>query len=58
LDLAREHLSGVLAPNRLTYPTREHGLDFRHRVARLGAVDLNALAFGGDIRVDAQHIPD
>ena len=58
LDLAREHLSGVLAPNRLTYRTREHGLDFRHRVARLGAVDLNALAFGGDIRVDAQHIPD
>jgi AraC-like DNA-binding protein len=58
LEPAREYLSGVLAPHRLTYLTREHRLDFRHRCARLGAVDLNALEFGGEVRVDAPHIPD
>ena len=58
LEPAREYLSGVLAPHRLTYLTREHRLDFRRRYARLGAVDLNALEFGGDVRVDAPHIPE
>ena len=58
LEPAREYLSGVLAPHRLTYLTREHRLNFRHRCARLGAVDLNALEFGGDVMVIAPHIPD
>jgi AraC-like DNA-binding protein len=58
LEPACEYLSGVLAPHRLTYMTRERRLNFRHRRASLGAVELNALAFGGDVRVDAPHIPD
>ena len=48
----------MLAPHRLTYLTREHRLDFRHRLARLGAVELNALQFGGDVMVTAPHLPD
>jgi hypothetical protein len=31
LELAREHLSGVLPPHRLTYLTSDRRLDFRHR---------------------------
>jgi len=58
LEPAREYLSGVLAPHRLTYLTREHRLNFRHRRAKLGAVELNALQFGGDVMVTAPHIPD
>jgi AraC-binding-like domain len=58
LDLAREYLSGVLAPHRLTYLTPERRLNFRHRRARLGLVELNALEFGGDVMVTASHFPD
>ena len=58
LEPAREYLSGVLAPHRLAYLTREHRLNFRHRRAKLGAVELNALQFGGDVMVTAPHIPD
>ena len=58
LEPAREYLSGVLAPHRLAYLTREHRLNFRHRRAKLGAVELNALQFGGDVMVIAPHIPD
>ena len=38
LELARVHLSGALAPNRLTYLTGQHRLNLRHRCAKLGAV--------------------
>jgi len=55
---AREYLSGVLAAHRLTYLTGERRLNFRHRRAKLGAVELNALQFGGDVMVTAPHIPD
>ena len=58
LEPAREYLSGVLAPHRLTYLTGEHRLNFRHRRARLGLVELNALQFGGDVMVTASHFPD
>jgi AraC-binding-like domain len=58
LELAREYLSGVLGPHRVTYLTRDRRLDFRHRLAKLGAVELNALQYGGDVMVDAPHIPD
>jgi AraC-like DNA-binding protein len=58
LEPAREYLSGVLAPHRLTYLTGEHQLNFRHRRARLGLVELNALQFGGDVMVTASHFPD
>jgi AraC-binding-like domain len=33
-------------------------VDFRHRVAKLGAIELNALQFGGDVMVAAPHLPD
>jgi AraC-like DNA-binding protein len=58
LESACQYLSGVFAPHRQTYLTRERRLNFRHRCARLGVIELNALAFGGDVRVDAPHIPD
>jgi AraC-like DNA-binding protein len=58
LEPACEYLCGVLSANRLTYLTREHRLDFRHRLAKLGAVELNAMQFGGDIMVVAPHVPD
>jgi AraC-like DNA-binding protein len=58
LESAREYLCGVLAPHRLIYRTRERRLNFRHRGAKLGAVQLNAMQFGGDIMVDAPHFPD
>ena len=52
-----DYLSGVLAPHRLTYWTRERRLDFRHRAAKLGAVDVNAIWFGGDVMVAAPDLP-
>jgi AraC-like DNA-binding protein len=58
LECVCHYLSGVLAPHRLTYWTRERRLDFRHRVAKLGAIELNALQFGGDVMVAAPHLPD
>jgi AraC-like DNA-binding protein len=58
LESACEYLSGVFVPHRQTYVTREHRLNFRHRRARLGAVELNALTFGGDVRVDASDWPN
>jgi AraC-like DNA-binding protein len=58
LEPACEYLSGVLAPHRLTYLTREHRLNFRHRRAGLGAVEINALAFGGDVMVTKANVPD
>ena len=58
LEAASEYLCSAIAPNRLTYSTRQHGLDFRHRLARLGAVELNAMQFGGDVTVVAPHVPD
>ena len=58
LECVCHYLSGVLAPHRLTYWTRERRLDFRHRVAKLGALDLNAIQFGGDIMVAAPDLPD
>jgi AraC-like DNA-binding protein len=58
LEIVREYLSGVLAPHRLTYERRERRLEFRHRVARLGAVELNSIRFGGEIMVNAPHFPD
>ena len=58
LELACDHLSGALAPNRLTYLTREHRLTLRHRCAKLGAIDLNALQFGADVMVAARFVPD
>jgi AraC-like DNA-binding protein len=58
LEAASEYLCSAIAPNRLTYSTRRHGLDFRHRLARLGAVELNAMQFGGEVTVVAPHVPD
>jgi hypothetical protein len=58
LECACEYLSGVFAPHRQTYATREHRLNLRHRRARLGAVELNALAYGGDVRIDARDWPN
>jgi AraC-like DNA-binding protein len=58
LELAHEHLSGLLPPHRLTYLTRDRRLDFRHRLAQLGAVDINALQLGGDVMVAAPNLPD
>jgi AraC-like DNA-binding protein len=58
LELAREYLAGVLAPHRSTYRTRERQLVFRHQGVKLGAVELNAMQFGGDIMIDAPHFPD
>ena len=58
LESASEYLCGALAPHRLTYLTRERRLDFRHRLAKLGAVELNAMQFGGDVMVVAPHVPD
>jgi AraC-like DNA-binding protein len=58
LELAREYLSGVLPPHRLTYLTSDRRLDLRHRLAKLGAVEINALQFGGDVMVTAAHVPD
>jgi AraC-like DNA-binding protein len=58
LELAREHLSGVLPPHQLTYLTSDRRLDLRHRLAKLGTVEINALQFGGDVMVAAPHLPD
>jgi AraC-like DNA-binding protein len=58
LESAREYLCGVLAPHRLTYRTRERQLNFRHRGAKLGPVELNAMQYGGEVMVDAPHFPD
>ena len=58
LELAREYLSGVLPPHRLTYLTSDRRLDLRHRLAKLGTVEINALQFGGDVMVPAPHLPD
>jgi AraC-like DNA-binding protein len=58
LESACEYLSGVFAPHRQTFVTREHRLNFRHRRARLGAVELNALSYGGDVRIDAPDWPN
>lgn len=58
LELARERLSGVFPPHQLTYLTSDRQLDFRHRLAKLGAVEINALQFGGDVVVAAPHLPD
>jgi AraC-like DNA-binding protein len=58
LGLAREYLAGVLAPHRATYRTRERQLVFRHQGVKLGAVELNAMQFGGDIMIEAPHFPD
>ena len=58
LEPVREYLSAVLAPHRLTYRTKERRLNFRHRGAKLGAVELNAMQYGGDVMVDAPHFPD
>jgi AraC-like DNA-binding protein len=58
LEATRDYLSGVLAPHRLTYLTRDRELRFWHRRARLGAVELNAFQFGGDVMVSAPHVPD
>lgn len=58
LECVCHYLSGVLAPHRLTYWTRERRLDFRHRVAKMGTIELNAIQFGGDVMVAAPHLPD
>jgi AraC-like DNA-binding protein len=58
LELACDHLSGALAPNRLTYLTRASRLNLRHRCAKLGEVELNALQFGADVMVAARFVPD
>jgi hypothetical protein len=58
LECVCDYLSGVLAPHRLTYWTRERRLDFRHRAAKLGAVDVNAIRFGGNVMVAAPDLPD
>ncbi len=58
LESVRHYLSGVLAPHRLTYWTRERGIDFRHQIAKIGAVDLNTIRFGGDVMVAAPDVPD
>jgi AraC-like DNA-binding protein len=58
LEPVCEYLSGVLAPHRLNYLTRERRLNFRHRGAKLGAIELNALQYGGEIMVAAPHFPD
>jgi AraC-like DNA-binding protein len=58
LEPACEYLCGVLAPNRLTYLTRERQFDFRHRLARLGLIELNAIQMGGDVMAVAPHVPD
>jgi AraC-like DNA-binding protein len=58
LEPVCEYLSGVLAPHRLNYLTRERRLNFRHRGAKLGAIELNALQYGGESMVAAPHFPD
>jgi AraC-like DNA-binding protein len=58
LEFASEYLCGAIAPHRLTYLTRERRLDFRHRLAKVGAVELNAIRFGGDVMVAAPYVPD
>jgi AraC-like DNA-binding protein len=58
LEPVCEYLSGVLAPHRLNYLTRERRLNFRHRGAKLRAIEVNALQFGGEIMVAAPHLPD
>jgi AraC-like DNA-binding protein len=58
LELAREYLSGVLGPHRVAYLTRDRRLDFRHRLAKLGAVELNVLQYGGHVMVAAPYLPD
>jgi len=58
LELAREYLSGVLAPHGLTYLARERRLDFRHRAANLSAIELNALQYGANVRISAPPLPE
>jgi hypothetical protein len=46
LECVCHYLTGVLGPHRLTYWTRERRLDFRHRVAKMGAAEVNAIQAG------------
>jgi len=53
LDQVCEHLSGAIAPHKLSYTTRSRGLDFLHRGAALGAMTLNDMQYGGDVTIAA-----
>jgi AraC-like DNA-binding protein len=53
LDHAREHIVGVFGEHRVTYLSKERHLDFRHREARLGAIAVNSMQYGGGVMVNA-----
>jgi hypothetical protein len=58
LEHANEYLTDVFNEHRLTFVGRKHRVNFRHRVAKLAMVALNAMQFGSDILVTAPQVPD
>lgn len=53
LEHAREHIAGVFGEHRVAYLPKERQLDFRHREAKLGAIAVNSMQYGGGVLVNA-----
>jgi AraC-like DNA-binding protein len=53
LEHAREHIVSVFGDHRVAYLPRERLLDFRHREAKLGAIAVNSMQYGGGVMVKA-----
>jgi AraC-like DNA-binding protein len=53
LEHAREYIRGVWGEHRVAYLTKEHGLDFRHRQAKLGSIAVNSMQYGAGVTITA-----
>jgi AraC-binding-like domain len=58
LEHAREYIRGVWGEHRVTYLTKERGLDFRHRQAKLGSVAVNSMQYGAGVTITAPPFGD
>ena len=58
LERAREHMGGVWGEHRVDYLSKERGLDFRHREAKLGRIGVNSMQYGAGVMVNALPFRD
>jgi AraC-like DNA-binding protein len=58
LEHAREYIRGVWGEHRVTYLTKERGLDFRHRQAKLCSVAVNSMQYGAGVTITAPPFGD
>jgi AraC-like DNA-binding protein len=55
---ARDHLSRLFRPHRITLGGRRDSLNFQHNRAEFGGISLNALRYGSEVTVTAPTLSD